>query len=463
MAINQDLFHYPEAAKELFIRTEDITFRDGTRVSAEEIWEFLTKEAPVRFPHAFDNGRYNRNRISGDIALPYSLKDEYLSLTFNDRMLKAKQKGIPVAFVQGGQCVDPYYAAGAIALRPASVNQWAACQREGVTFTQAQVLREDDKERASQSISFEVCNTAGYEYIQEGSLPVDMIAPYSCLRCSDVSYSLEAHRHGKRQDVKLFLGDFPMADQKNKEWAVEYFAENIKRLIRSIDELTGRETTEEDLRKEIILHNEGRRLSREIAELWWAPDTPPTNGKDRRAILQMGGMEVHGDPEASLCVLREGKRFIEERVRKGVKGHGLIDKPARIFLCGSCVFPSDYRIEEGGGVIVGTDNHWSNISTLVEETGDPYYNLAKATLSYPYEQNVYERAKWTAEQIRKSRADGVLFMYNWGCNTQSAMARMLCDEIKKLVNVPTLIIEHEFQASQSEQLLNRVSAFVEML
>lgn len=463
MAVQQELFQYPEAAREAFIHSDGIVFRDGSRISAEEIWEFLTKEAPRRYPYAFDNGRYNRNRISGDTALPFSIKNEYLLLTFNDRMQKAKEQGVPVVFVQGGQCVDPYYAAGAIALRPNSVNLWAAGRREGLNLAQSQVARDDQKEKAMRAISFEVCNTAGYEYIQEGELPVDMIAPYSCLRCSDVSYSLEAHRHGRRKDVKLFLGDFPLGDQKNKEWAVEYFAENIRKLIRNIDELTGRETTEEELRREIKLHNRGRRLSREIVELWWTPDTPPTNGNDRRAILQMGGMEVHGDPEASLCVLQEGKRFIAERVRNGVKGHGLVDRPARIFVCGSCVFPSDYRIEEGGGVIVGTDNHWSNISTLVEEEGDPFYNLAKATLSYPYEQSVYERAQWTAEQIRASRADGVLFLYNWGCNTQSAIARMLCDEIKRLANVPTLIIEHEFQGAQSEQLLNRVSAFVEML
>jgi benzoyl-CoA reductase/2-hydroxyglutaryl-CoA dehydratase subunit BcrC/BadD/HgdB len=99
----------------------------------------------------------------------------------------------------------------------------------------------------------------------------------------------------------------------------------------------------------------------------------------------------------------------------------------------------------------------------VEEEGDPYYNLSKAILSYPYEQDIETRAAWTIQEIRKSRAHGVLFLYNWGCNTQSAIARMLVDIIKRETSLPTLIIEHEFGASQSEQLQNRVNAFVEMV
>lgn len=463
MSNSDNVFRYPEELKEQFIKTDDIIFRDGSRVTAAEVWGYLTVEAPIKYPFAFDKSSYYGRRISDDVTLPATLKHNYLLLTLNDRMMKAKKNGTPIAFVQGGQSVDPYYAAGAIALRPASVGIWARGREEGLTLNEEEVRREDEKEKAYRAISFEVCNTAGYEYIQEGDLPVDMIAPYSCLRCSDVSYSLEAHRHGKRKDVKLFLADYPLDNQKDKEWAVKYFAENIRRLTKEIDGFTGKETTAADLLNEINLHNEGRRLAIEIADLWWSADAPPTNGADRGVLFQMGGMEMHGDPVATLSVLKEAKKYIEERVKSSHKVKGVSDNPARLFVCGSCVFPNNYRTEESGGIIVGNDNHWSDITTLVDETGDPYYNLSKAILSYPYEQAIQERARWTVEQIKKSRADGVLFLYNWGCNTQSAIARMLCDEIKKQAGIPTLIIEHEMRGTQTEQLQNRVNAFIEML
>jgi Benzoyl-CoA reductase/2-hydroxyglutaryl-CoA dehydratase subunit, BcrC/BadD/HgdB len=457
------LFKYPEAIRDDFLKTDDILFRDGSRATTAEIWNYLTQIGPVRYPNVYDNSNYYGRKISGDVTLPFSLKHNYLLMTMDDRITKAKKNGTPVVFVQGGQSVDPYYAAGAIALRPASTGIWARRKVVGLTLNEEEVRNADEKEKAYRAISFEICNTAGYEYIQEGDLPVDMIAPYSCLRCSDVSYGLEAHRHGKKKDLKLFLADYPLDHQKDKVWAIEYFAANIRRLMKEIDELTGKETTADDLRKEIKLHNAGRKLALEIADLWWSAEVPPTNGKDRRDLFQMGGMELHGDPEASLSLLKEAKRYIQERVENKVKGTGVADRPVRLFVCGSCVFPNEYRTEDAGGIIVGNDNHWSDISTLVEEDGDPFYKLSKAILSYPYEQPVIERAGWTVEQIKRSRADGVLFLYNWGCNTQSAIARMLVDEIKKQTGLPTLIIEHEMRGTQTEQLQNRINAFIEMI
>ncbi len=462
MSKTETLFKYPQELKEEFVKTEDIAFRNGTRVSAAEIWRFMTEEAPIRYPHAFSNSRYFHRRLSGDVHLPSTIKHNYLMLTMTDRIAKAREAGIPVIFVQGGQSVDPYYGAGGIALRPASTSLWARGRVEGLNLQQEELSRMDEREKARRSLSVEICNTAGYETIQEGDLPVDMVAPYLCLRCSDVSYGLEAHRHGKHK-VNLFLVDYPLDHQKDKEWAVDYLAKTLHRLTDRIGKLAGKEVTEQALQDEIKLHNEGRKLAIETADVWWSAKVPPTNGADRRDIFQMGGMELHGDPNASLTVLKETNGYIKDRVKHGVKGEGVADDVKRLFVLGSCVFPNDFRVEEAGGTIVGNDNHWSDITTLVEENGDPHENLAKAILSYPYEQPIEDRAEWTIEQLKKSKTDGVLFLYNWGCNTQSAISRMLCDIIKEETDIPTLIIEHEQRGEQTEQLQNRVNAFIEML
>ncbi len=437
----------------------------------------LNSDASARYGDSNINARESRFNLTATgeqegVKLKGFIETDFVtgqgsSYVSNSRLLRLRHAyGMATfangVFVQGGQSVDPYYAAGAIALRPASVGLWASGQHEGLDLRQEELRRLDQKEKAYRAITFEACQTAGYEHIQEGDLPVDMLAPFTCLRCSDISYGVEAHRHGRRK-LNLFLGDYPLDHQKDKPWAVEYFAQVLRRLVREIDRLRGKETTDEDVRAEIALHNAGRRLALDTAAAWWSTDVPPTNGSDRRAIFQMGGMEMHGDPSASLTVLEEANRYLKERVKKGVKGDGVADRPSRIFVCGSCVFPNEFRTEEAGGIIVGNDNHWSDISTLVEETGDPYLALSRAILSYPYEQDIAERARWTIKEIRKSRADGVLFLYNWGCNTQSAIARAICDTITKETGLPTLIIEHEFRGEQSEQLQNRVNAFVEMV
>lgn len=461
--INTNLFQYPEKDKAEFLKSSNIVLRDGTVITPQEVWDYLTEVGPKKYPWRYDTSDYFGRKISEDTDIPFTLKHNYLLMTMDDRIMKAKKNGAAVAFVQGGQSVDPYYAANTIAVRPATATNWNKCRENGLNLYESEVESRNDKEKAYNAISFEACNTAGYEYVQEGDLPVDIIAPYTCLRCSDVSYGVEAHRHGKRQDVKRFLVDYPMNNPKNKEWAIDYFAENIRKLIGTLDSITGRTTTERDLLEEIKLHNKGRKLAMEIADLWWSAKQPPTNGKDRRDLFQIGGMEMHADPIASLGILEEAKESIRYRVENGIGGAGLTKNPARIFICGSCVFPNEFRMEKAGGIVVGNDNHWSDITTLVEEEGDPYYNLSKAILSYPYEQPIEQRAIWTVEQIKKSRADGVLFLYNWGCNTQSAVSRALVDEIKRLSGVPTMIIEHELNGTQSEQIANRVNAFIEMV
>lgn len=455
---------YPEEYKERFLESADIVFNDGTVVTPEEIWEYLTKQAPLDYPAAFSENAYYGRSLSRDFALPAALKNAYLDLTLSDRMEKAKDKGIPVALRQGGQAVEPYTAAGTIALRPACVIRWARGRVKGNDVYQEDVENRNDRERAFREMSFECCQTAGYEFIQEGDLRVDIVAPYTALRCSDIPYSTEAHRHGKRKDeVRRFLVDYPVNHQGDKEWAIDYFAENLRKLVKELDSISGKTTTEEDVRAAIHLHNEGRKLTQEIAELWWSAETPPTNSTDRRALFTMGALEMHGDAQATLSVLREARDTIAQRVKDGVTGAGIDKHPKRIFVCGSCVSPNSFRTEAGGAVIVGNDDGWSYNSLLVEEDGDPYYNLAKTTLSYPYEQNIEGRGAWTVEQIRKARADGVVFLYNWGCNTQSAISRAVSDYVKRETGIPTLIYEHELRGVQPEQEQNRIDAFVEMV
>ncbi len=106
-------------------------------------------------------------------------------------------------------------------------------------------------------------------------------------------------------------------------------------------------------------------------------------------------------------MLKEAKKYLVERVENGVKGHGVPDNPKRLFILGSCVGVNNARSEVDGAIVVGKDDGWSTVNALVDEEGDPFYNLAKATLNYPYEQGIEERARWTIEQIKRSRADGV--------------------------------------------------------
>ncbi len=459
--MSKQLFRYSEVNKERFLSSEDITFSDGSVATPEAVWHYLTEEGPKKYPHAFEINLHQGSRGSKDETLPTVLKTQYLSLTLSERMEKARDNGKSIAFIQGGQTIDAYTAADTIALRPANVGNWINGRHHGKNIYENAQIRKEKKEKSHHDMTFEACQTAGYEHIQEGDLRIDIVAPYTTLRCSDVSYGVEAHRHGPNQNVKLFNVDFPLRNQAGKPWAIEYFSKNLRKLVRLLDESTGRSTTDEDLLKAIKLHNTGRRLSIELADIWWSADIPPTNSDDRQTLSSLGHLE-YGDTKASLSVLKEAKKYLVERVENGVKGHGVPDNPKRLFILGSCVGVNNARSEVDGAIVVGKDDGWSTINSLVDEEGDPFFNLAKATLNYPYEQGIEERARWTIEQIRRSRAEGVIFIHRWGCNTQASISRAVVDVIKRETGIPTYIHESEF-GLQYEQEHNRISAFIEML
>ena len=462
-AVANKLFSYPAELEADFVKTPGITFRDGTHVTSQEIWDFMTIEAPRRFPHSFDISASHLGRMSEDVTFFSGIKRGYLTLTLKDRLLKAHAQGVPTVLIQGGQTMDAYYAAGAIPLRPGLIMGWAREMKEGLSLRQNDQVGVEILEAGRNSISMEACNQiAAHSAVIQGIVPIDLIAPYLCLRCSDMAYLVEQHRdkgHGK----PLQVIDYPI-EQVGKPWAVDLVAKELRKLTQKIDQLTGKVTTDEQVFAEIKRQNYGRQLAREILDLWWSTDVPPTNGTDFFGIPFLAN-DFLGDPEAAIQVLEQLRDEVKERVAKGIRGTGVSDDPRRIFICGSCVGPNSHHVEHAGAILVGRDDNFSSISVDVEEAGDPYQAMAKAILAFPYEQPTEARAQWTLDMIKKSKAHGVVFMYNWGCNYQTGVARLMMDIVKKESGIPATFIEvGELGRSEAtEQSENRIEAFIEML
>jgi benzoyl-CoA reductase/2-hydroxyglutaryl-CoA dehydratase subunit BcrC/BadD/HgdB len=461
--LDAKLFQYPKEIEKDFIKTPGITFRDGSHATSEEIWKFMTEEAPRRFPHSFDVSASHIGRISDDVRFFSGIKRGYLTLTLKDRLLKAHAQGVPTVLIQGGQTMDAYYAAGAIPLRPGLIMGWAREMNEGLNLRQNDLAGVEILEAGRSTISMEACNQiAAHAAIAKNIVPIDLIAPYLCLRCSDMAYLVESHRD-KAHKKPLQVVDYPIESQ-GKPWATDLVASELRRLTRKIDTLTGRSTTDQQIFDEVRLENRGRRIAREILELWWSAETPPTNGTDFFGIPFVAN-DFLGDPVAAIQVLEQTLEEVRWRVQNKVKGTGVVDNPRRVFICGSCVGPNSHHVEHSGAVLVGRDDNFSSISVDVEESGDPYLAMAKAILSFPYELPTERRADWTIEMLKKSKAHGVVFMYNWGCNFQTGIARMMMDIVKEKTGLPATFIEvGELGRSEAtEQSENRIEAFIEML
>ncbi|MDR1931891.1 MAG: 2-hydroxyacyl-CoA dehydratase family protein [Spirochaetales bacterium] len=460
-AINR--FYYPEEIKEDFLKTPGLHFTDGSYVDSAQIWDFMTVEGPRRFPYAYNKERNNQSRMSRDVRFFSGIKYGYLNLTLRDRLIKAHENGIPIVHVEGGQTVDPYFAAGAIPIVPGPLRAMARDAKEGLDIKDANRRAMKIMEDGRQAISIECCNNpiGSIEAIHQSAVPVDMVAPYLCLRCTDYSYILEAYRT-KLKNTMLHFVDFPVT--RDGEWTVTYMAELIRDLVKKLGGLRGASVREEDLWKEIKRENRGRRLARETMEAIWNAEEIPVTGSDIFSIITSGRFD-RGDSLACLEYLEQAHEEVIQRVKNGVRAAGIPEKPVRILTVGSCFgFWFDFA-EEKGAVLVGTDDHLSKIYADVGEEGDPYEEIAKTILAYDYELPTEQRAQYIIDLVKKTRADGVICGYNWGCNYQSAVSRMIADIVKKESGVPTInlqVAELGF-LDGNEQTQNRVEAFIEML
>ncbi len=466
MLSKNGLMAYPPEIKEDFLATGGLDFKYNRPVSAEEIWEFLTVEAPQRFPMAFvDDPNVYLIKPSPYVEFLWTLKYRYCMLTSKDRTANARERGIPVVFVQGGQTQDPYYAAGAIATRPYVAITLRGGMADGLTYQQRTVRDKKLMEEGRKLISPEACNgmIVSYHLIKSGLAPTDLVAPYLALRCSDIAYCVEAHRATER-NTPTFLVDFPVDYQPGQDWKIEYVAEDLRRLVKEIVKVGGTEPTDEEMRQQIKQLNYARRVGRECTETWMTAKYVPSYGFDYRFLIALAN-DLLGDPVAATQILEQARKEIKERAENGIKGIEVDEDPVRLFICGSCYTPNTYRMEACGGAAVGYDDQYNRLLGEVEETGDPYWNMAKAALSWPYERSTEDRAKWTASAARMARCDGIVFAANWGCQYQSAVARMIGEIVKKEAGIPALTLEVDTLTlfEQLEQSENRTEAFIEML
>jgi len=456
-------FSYPEEIRESFIKTEGLEFRDGAKVSAAEIWDFMTKEAPRRFPYAFDLTRRTFGTLTRDVNFFSGIKRGYLSLTLRDRLLKAHDNGTPIIHVSGGQTVDPYFAAGGIPIVPGPLRSWARDMEEGLSSKAADQRAQAILDEGRNAISIDACNNpiGSISAINARIVPVDLVAPYLCLRCTDIGFSIESFRNGL-DGIPFTLIDYPITG--DKESAVEYFAAMLRRLVKQIGAIKGKEATEEDLWKEIKLANRGRDLARKTLDLAWSAPIPPITSTDLFSIVTLARFD-NGDSLAATQLLEQTYQEVKERVEHGVRGAGLAADPVRILTTGSCFNLSGDFVESKGGLVVGSDDHISKIYADVAESGDPYENLARAALTYHYEKPAEERAGWDVELAQKTRADGVVCGYNWGCNYQSAISRLVADIVKEETGLPTINIEvaELGRLEALEQTQNRAESFIELL
>jgi len=248
--------------------------------------------------------------------------------------------------------------------------------------------------------------------------------------------------------------------RKVEEPQVQWYKDEVHLLVEKLEKQFGVEITEEKLKNAIKLHNENRRLLKQIYELRKV-DNPPITGGQMIAVIVAG-----------TAIPRDKYNEMLKELLEDLKGaEGIKDHRARLMVLGGILDDPEYMdiLEDQGGLVVtdsicfGTRLFWTEVS----EEGDPYEAIARYQIQQrPTCPRSYgdqpKRAQYLLDMIKEFKVDGVigerlLFCDSW------VVEHYMNDQDLKEAGVPFLKLDREYILSGKGQLRTRVQAFLEML
>ncbi len=240
-----------------------------------------------------------------------------------------------------------------------------------------------------------------------------------------------------------------------------YLRDEYGRLKRSIEQVAGREVSDEDLARSVAVYNENRRLIRELYEI--KRETPwLVTADEAYCLLSVGGMirrEEHNELLSTvLPKIKAGSRPKQDRIRVVFEG-GFCEQPPLDLI--RMLGLTCYVVEDD--FLVGL----RYITEDVPEAGDPLFNLAESYLERstysPVQHDLRKpKEKMLLAKIERSRADAAIIaaakMCEPGLEEQVAYTYALDEK-----QIPYFVTEFEENMTSFDNLELQVETFLENL
>lgn len=249
--------------------------------------------------------------------------------------------------------------------------------------------------------------------------------------------------------------------RKTGDRQVQWYRDEIAVFKEKLEEHFDIEIGDDDIREAIKLHNDVRRLQRELYELRKV-DRPPVTGAEALRIMVAGTALPKADYKPLL-----------EEVVEAVSGHeGPGDHRARVLVTGSELdSPEFIETIEGQGALVVTDATCFGTRlmwrTVDEEEPDPMRALAQYYVhdrpSCPrMHGDQTRRLDFVRELVEEFKVDGVIGERMNFCDIWQVEHFMTGGDLKE-EGIPFTQLDREYVLAGKGQLQTRVQAFVETM
>jgi benzoyl-CoA reductase subunit C len=274
----------------------------------------------------------------------------------------------------------------------------------------------------------------------------------SCLHIRQAFTSWDLHIP---VDFKYYL-PHPMHVQSPH--AVPYLTEELKEFKKAIEEWTGKEITNEDLKRGIEIMNKNRQLLQQIYELRKQPN-PPLTGLEAMFMVV----------SSQMVDKREHNKALEELLQN-LPSRSLDEPGERLMILGSEDDDTEFvAMVEGLGAIIVIDEHCTGTRYFYEEVntnGDALASIAERYVKrIPCPSKDWPK-RTRLDHIVKLAKDydvqGAIVMQMKFCDPHELDTPAIKKALEDDVGVPTIFLEFDVTVPIG-QFKTRVEAFLEII
>jgi benzoyl-CoA reductase subunit C len=237
----------------------------------------------------------------------------------------------------------------------------------------------------------------------------------------------------------------------------EFYVERLRGFRTSMEKLSGRQISDDDLNRSIDVYNRNRAVLQK-AVAFRRSHPPRISGTEALTIIGAG-----------MFMPKEEHTSLLERLLEEVEGFPAKDSP-RLFLSGSGLDNTDVMelIESCGTVVVGDDMCTGDrcCENLVEERLDPIEALAHRYLRKapcPRMMPLADKVEDFRRRIEECQPDGVIFYLLRWCDSLMWDYVALRDELAKF-DIPHYYLDmQEYRLTNPESLKTRIEALTETM
>ena len=264
------------------------------------------------------------------------------------------------------------------------------------------------------------------------------------------------NREGFKKKVPRFYLSVPhIISEEGFSW----YWQEIVELKEELETVYNIDITDNSLENSIKVHNENRRLLREIHRLRIL-ENPKLSGAEALQI-SVANSSVPKD------IINQELHRINYKLKES---EGIKDLRKRIMLVGSIIDDLNFinLIENSGALIVsdflcfGTRNFLDDIQI----EGNPLEQISKRVyyrISCPRMMDDHKRRlKFLKDEIKTAKIDGVILQRINNCDLHGCDNMLFEHELKEL-EIPVLNIDREYIQADTTRLQTRIEAFLEMI